>query len=194
MADEDLEKQKESGREKTDEKASGKSIVGRLLPWTIMAVVIAIFAGAGFGLGRMFGGSPTSETTESSQQNEPAAAEQLRVNDSTKQSGEVWYYPLEPVVANLDVPGVTRYVRASLVVAISSRVDRKEGEAFLEEKKPLLINWLTIYLASLNLEEIRGEKNLRRIQMQVLDAFNEKLFPDAKPQIERILFKEFAVQ
>ena len=57
-----------------------------------------------------------------------------------------------------------------------------------------MTNWLTIYLASLSLGDIRGDKNLRRIQSQITDAFNEILFPDAKPQIENVLFKEFPIQ
>jgi len=73
-------------------------------------------------------------------------------------------------------------------------VDEKEGTTFLNEKKPLLTNWLTVYLASLSLEDIRGDANLKSIQSQILDAFNEKLFPDSKPKIKHILFKEFAVQ
>ena len=56
------------------------------------------------------------------------------------------------------------------------------------------LGWLTVYLASLHLEDIRGDNNLKRIQSQVMDAFNEKLFPDSKPKIKNVLFKEFAVQ
>ena len=59
---------------------------------------------------------------------------------------------------------------------------------------PILTNWLTIYLASLSLEDIRGDRNLKRIQIQILDAFNEQLFPNQKPKIKRVLFKEFAIQ
>jgi flagellar basal body-associated protein FliL len=73
-------------------------------------------------------------------------------------------------------------------------VDEKDGNVFLDEKKPIITNWLTVYLASLSLGDIRGESNLKRIQSQILDAFNEKLFPDSKPKIKNILFKEFAVQ
>jgi flagellar basal body-associated protein FliL len=81
-----------------------------------------------------------------------------------------------------------------LTLEISSEMDEKKGTAFLDEKKPILTNWLTVYLASLRLDDIRGDSSLKRIQAQVLDGFNEKLFPDSKPKIKRILFKEFAVQ
>jgi flagellar basal body-associated protein FliL len=118
----------------------------------------------------------------------------LDAKGSVDDSQNCWYYHLEPVIANLDVDDVTRYVKASLTLAVSSEVDEKDGNVFLDEKKPIITNWLTVYLASLSLGDIRGESNLKRIQSQILDAFNEKLFPDSKPKIKNILFKEFAVQ
>ncbi|MHC4570546.1 MAG: flagellar basal body-associated FliL family protein [Planctomycetota bacterium] len=176
--------------EKTDEKAPG----GGILPWIIMAVIVAVCAGAGFGLGRLFARPRIPETAETSQEDKPAPPQELRPDDSATDAKTNWYYDFEPVVANLDVPGVTRYVRATLTLEISRDVDKNKGTDFINEKKPVLTNWLTIYLASLTLEDIRGNRNLKRIQSHILDAFNEKLFPDAKPQIKHILFKEFAIQ
>ena len=197
MANEDNTKQQEA-QEKQEttktESSDKKSLVGRFLPWIIMAVVIVLFVGAGFTLGRMFAGSSTPQTPGDSQQEQSAQADNLKAKNSKDGAQKAWYYDLEPVVANLNVTDVTRYVRASLTLEVSPEVDEKNGKAFLDEKKPILTNWLTVYLASLGLEDIRGDMNLKRIQSQVLDAFNEKLFPDSKPRIKSILFKEFAVQ
>jgi flagellar basal body-associated protein FliL len=175
---------------KKDEKASR----GGILQWVIMAVVAVICAGAGFGLGRLFAGTSTPKTTEPSQQDQPTLTEDPKADDSTTDSQEGWYYEVEPVVACLDEPGATRYVRATLRLKISYELNQKQGAALLDGKKPVLINWLAIYLASLRIEDIRGENNQKRIQLRILDAFNERLFPDAKPQIRKILFKEFVVQ
>ena len=200
MADEDDAKQQKT-QEKQDatkteknESSDKKSLVGRFLPWIIIAVVVVCFAGAGLTLGRIFAGSSTPQTPGDSQQDQSAQVENLEVKKSAAGAQKTWYYDLEPVVANLDVPDVTRYIRASLILVVSSEVDEKKGRLFLDEKKPILTNWLTVYLASLGLEDIRGENNLKRIQSQVLDGFNEKLFPDSKPKIKQILFKEFAGQ
>jgi flagellar basal body-associated protein FliL len=54
------EKQEDSKAEKSDEKASG----GDILPWIIMFVVLVLCGGAGFVLGRFFGGSRTTEIAE----------------------------------------------------------------------------------------------------------------------------------
>lgn len=192
--DEEQEKGGEQA-EKTDRKAS----TGGILQWAITAAAVLLFAVAGFALGRLLKGSPppdpeTADQDESSQQIEPNQIQDLLVEDSSADSEKNWYYDLEPAVANLDVPGVTRYVRAALTLEISPEVDAQKGTVYLQQKTPLLKDWLTIYLASLSLEDIRGDRNLKRIQSQILDSFNEKLFPDAKPQIKKVLFKEFAIQ
>jgi flagellar basal body-associated protein FliL len=197
MADADDKKQKEKKKEQAAEKTEAgdkKSLVARLLPVIIIAVMIVVFAGAGFTLGRLFAGSRLPLTPGASEPNESAQVNKLEAKDSAADYERTWYYHLEPVVANLDVTDVTRYVRAALTLEISSEVDEKKGTAYINEKKPVLTNWLTVYLASLSLDDIRGNRSLKRIQSQVLDAFNEKLFPDSTPKIKHVLFKEFAVQ
>jgi flagellar basal body-associated protein FliL len=196
MADSDDTKEQEGQKDPEAEKSDKKSLIGRLLPWIVMAVVVGVCAGAGFGLGRLFAGSRAPEAAESdSMPDESTQAEDLKADDDSAEGSEnVWYYDLEPVVANLNEPSVTRYVRASLILEISSDMDKKKGTAFLEAKKPILINWLFVYLSSLSLEDIRGDQNLKSIQSRIREAFNEVLFPDSKPQIKQILIKEFPVQ
>jgi flagellar basal body-associated protein FliL len=194
MADEkDVKKENDSGQEKTDEKSAGKRTGGRFLQLIVIGVIVAFCGGAGFGVGRLLGGLRKAEPAQTSKEQQ-AIPEEPGADAPPGNSQNVWYYSLHPVVANLDEPGVKRYVRAALTLAVNHQLDPKKGVAFFDEKKPLLTNWLTIYLASLGIDETRGDKNLKRIQSQILDTFNAKLFPDAKPQIEGILFREFAVQ
>jgi len=198
MADEDDVKNQEQQAQQDSKETSGDKKGPRpsILLIIIIIIVAIICAGAGFGLGRLFGSPSTAETAQSAKDKstEPVdlTANTLDLTDG-KSKGS-WYYHLDPVVANLNEPSVTRYVRVTIIMELDAQIDKKKGTAFLEEKKPLLTNLLTIYLASLSLEEIRGDKSLKRIQSQLVDNFNEKLFPDAKPQVKRILFKEFAVQ
>jgi len=148
----------------------------------------------GFGLGRVFAGRPSSEPAADQQQTDQLAQSHQRADVPAGDSVGTWYYDLEPVVANLNEPGVTRYVRATLTLEFSNNFDQKHGMTFLEQKKPYLKHLLTLYLANQTIEALRGEKNLKRIQAEVLDSFNEHLFPDARLQLTRILFKEFAIQ
>jgi len=181
------EKQEE-GKSKGDEK---KSFIDRFMPGIIIGLVVVSFAGAGFTAGRIFGSSSMPQTPGTSENGQDRNSKAKDSEGDTKNS---WYYHMAPVIANLNVSDVTRYVKASLTLEVSDEMDEKKFTAFLEEKQPILTNWLTVYLASLGLDDIRGDNNLKRIQAHVLDAFNEKLFPDSKPQIKHILFKEFAVQ
>ena len=179
-----------------EKKSSSKS---GLIFWMIVAAVVIISAGAGLGVGRIVAGKK-SESQAQDDDAAPAGQQQQNeidklITESAQADSKSWYYPnLDPIVANLNEPGVNRYVRMSLVMEISAAMDQAKGTAFLDEKKPLLVNYLTVYLSSLSVEDVRGEKNLKRIQSQIKDLLNEKLFPNAKPQISSILFKEFSIQ
>jgi len=192
--DQQQEQQQDQQKDVKPEASDKKFSVARFLPQIIIAVIVVLFAGAGFTLGRLFAGSSTPQTLGASEQDQSSQSENLKAKGSEDDSQKSWYYHLEPVIANLDVADVTRYVKAWLTLEISSGLDEKKGKIFLDEKKPILTNSLTVYLASLGLDDIRGDMNLKRIQSQILDDFNEKLFPGSKSQIKRILFKEFAVQ
>ncbi len=188
------EKEKDIQEEPQQEKGGKKTLAGGYLQWIIIAVVAVFCAGAGFGLGRLFGGPPVAAPVEAgAEQTDTQSLREGSTSDSQSDS-DGWYYDFEPVVANLNEPGITRYIRVALTLQISAQLDPKKGTALLQEKNPLLKNWLTIYLASQSLEDIRGDRNLRRIQSEILDAFNEKLFPNAKGKVRNVLFKEFAVQ
>jgi len=196
--------------DKPADKGKGRSIV----PWIIIGAVVLVAAGAGVGLGRLFAGnSKPKSAEEASSSKEPAAkaegegkAEPAAKHGDSKKGEEsksekpgatkedTLYYNLDPVVANLDEPGATRYVRTTLTLELSPELIAEKGNSFMDQKKPLMTNLLTIYLAGLNIEATRGDKNLKRIQSDICDTFNERLFPNGKPLIKSILIKEFAVQ
>ena len=184
----------ENEAQKSDKETSGSGI----LQWIIMAVVVLVCAGAGFGLGRLFAGYGQPQSPLPSQQTEPAPippAQKTTEDAPADNSQGIWYYnDLEPVAANLNVPNATRYVRVTLTLELSSELDEVKGRKLLDAKKPALKNRLTLYLASLSIEDCTGTKNLMRIRSEILDAFNQELFPDSKPQIRKIYLKEFVIQ
>jgi flagellar basal body-associated protein FliL len=186
MADEKTKKKQEDSKEP---KASRTGI----LPWIILAAVVLLCAGGGFLLGRLLTGSPVTGAAHASEENETDQPTTQADNAASK-TEKTWFHDLEPVVANLNEPGATRYARVTLTLEMTPDASQKETAKIFEEKTPILTNWLTLYLSGLSIEDIRGDKNLKRIQLQILDAFNEELFPNQKPKIKQVLFKEFAVQ
>jgi flagellar basal body-associated protein FliL len=123
MADED-DIQQQEGADDTEQQEDSKTVKsdkpvssGGMLPWIIMAVVVVLCAGAGLGLGRLFAGFRKPQAAEPTQEDEPAQAEHLKADNPNltgEDSQKTWYFELDPVVANLDVPGITRYVRAQI--------------------------------------------------------------------------------
>ena len=198
MADtDDKEKKEDTKKEntKTEEKEQSQQTGTKIsiLTWIIMAVVVVLLAGSGFVLGRLFAGSSSPETTESFQEN--SQTKEMIPDDSETDSKDTWYYnELESVVVNPDEPGATRFVRVGLILEISSGLSKEKAKELIEAKKPPLINWLNLYFKSLTLDEMENDRDMKRILSQICDSFNEMLFPDAKPQIKRILIREFNIQ
>ncbi|MCF7972279.1 MAG: flagellar basal body-associated FliL family protein [Phycisphaerae bacterium] len=194
------QKKQEEPEEQTEEnKPSEKK--AQIVTGSIVGGIILAFAVAGFFLGKVLvdmrpkpivmagisGNSGVNNGSGSLPSDQPS-------NDKTKDPRKTWFYEMQPVLANLDEPSASRYVRATLTLEIYSTLSEEKGRLLLEEKERNLRDWLTIFLAGLSLDDARGEKNLKRIQAQVLEAFNEKLFPNAEPQIGRILLEGFAIQ
>ena len=196
MADE--EKQ-DTPKETTE---GGKAESGRKLHlpggnflWAIVGSMV--FAGlvGGFALAQLLAGSdPVPPPTDESV---PEVVPTKSFEDllATNPDASPWEFPIEnPIIANLDEPGVTRYLRAGITLLVSSEVDQENGKTFLNDKELLLRDSLHAYFADLSLEDVRGRRNIERIKRQVRELFNEVLFPESKPYIREVYFREFAVQ
>ncbi|MDO8303730.1 MAG: flagellar basal body-associated FliL family protein [Sedimentisphaerales bacterium] len=214
----DTENKTPAENTKTEDKKSNTTPTGsKLMPIIIIAVVVIVCLGGGFVIGHILLSSPASaaaaSTTETSHAEKSKEKGEGKEKGKEKEKGKghgkaeskgeeksvsdgvtPWSFEIEPVIANLDEPGVTRYVRVTIILEMNSEFDQEKGTAMLEEKKALLRDWLTIYLAGCTIEEARGSKNLVRIKAEVRDAFNDYLFKNSKPMVESILFKEFAIQ
>ncbi len=182
--------EKNDSREDRAKAAKGKSskVVALLVP----TVAVALCAAGGFLVGRLFGARGATQNVSAAESTPELSPPLPPIQESA--NGPTWYYDMEPVVANLNEPGVTRYARLTLTLEIDGNLTEKDGLPFFEQRKPLLKNWLTLFMANLTLEDIRGERNLRHVQSQIADMFNQGLFPNAKPCIRRVLFKEMSIQ
>ncbi|MEN6309371.1 MAG: flagellar basal body-associated FliL family protein [Anaerohalosphaeraceae bacterium] len=185
MADE-----KEKQPDKPNEQSAGKKM--GLFVWLILGAVVLAGATGGFALSQLLG-SPAvvAEDTEKTLAEQP----EIFTPEAANPGQKTWIYPnLEPIVANLDEPGVTRFVRVSVMLEMSPQMDPVKGLEFLDEKKVTLQDWMTTYFAGLTLEDVRGTRSLNRIKREIQDQVNQLLFGQEKPYVERVLFKEFAVQ
>lgn len=195
MADKENKKnnedEKTEKKEQEQDRQSGTKT--SILAWIIMVAVVVLLGGSGFVLGRLFAGSSSPGTTEPPQEN--AQKEKMTTDGLKTDSKNTWFFnDLESVVVNPDVPGATRFVRVGLILEMSSGLNEDEAKELIGAQKPLLLNWLNLYFKGLTLEEMEDDNDLKRILSQICDAFNEILFPDAEPQIKKILIREFNIQ
>lgn len=182
----------ENPKQETTEEASKKGGISKLLPWLAPVLALIVCAGAGFAVSRLFGTRGGAQNVSAAEEAETAASQLPPMDEAN--AGDVWYCDLEPVVANLNEPGVTRYVRVTVTLEVGNGMAEKDGLPFLQQRMPLLKNWLTLFLSNQTLEDTRGERGLRQMQTQIANTFNQGLFPNAKPCVKRVLFKDISIQ
>jgi len=125
-----------------------------------------------------------------------AKAEPARVKpveDAAGESGECEYYDFEPITVTLDTRQKDRYLRATITLAIQKK-PYAEAVRVLEKRKPILKDKLVTYLSGLGLDDVGDSRRLNKIRREILDSFNHELWPNDRPRIEQLLFKEFVLQ
>lgn len=162
---------------------------GILINVLLVVAIIALAGAAGlFAAGMLQRKSPESGTEEIAQA-DLDAPKQKPVAEDPKNA--IQYYELDVPAVNLREERLARFLKAKLSLAV-----RKENfDAFqkrIEEKTPMILNWLVVNLSDRTLEECTGARNRNRLRGQILEALNELL--DNGNLIEEVLFQEFAVQ
>lgn len=155
--------------------------------WVVLAVVLVIGAGGGFLASRMMDTGP-SEVGAEEPAPMPVGVPQPRAN-----SGEMGFFQFESITVNLNEERLRRFIRAKISLAIE-KDELGEATKLLEQRMEQVKSWLNIYLAGCTLEDVRGPKNLRRIQREIAEMLNERLWPDRKPVIREVLLNEWQVQ
>ncbi len=197
MADQNENEEVKDGesKEQVVEETAGNSSKVNIVMWAILATVILIGFSGGYGAAKIFASpDPQIDDLAKQQQEEEEKKAEEPLVEPTQEDDNSWEFSLDTVIANLDEPGVTRYVRAALLLRISNDLPEAEYRETLESKRSELVDWLYSYMAGLSLEDVQGTRNLERFKLEVQKNFNDLLFPDSKPMIVRILTKEFQIQ
>jgi flagellar basal body-associated protein FliL len=196
--------------------AGGGGLKGLLI---LAAGMTLLAAGGGYGAAMLMGGSAPSseesapataraaespakepvkekekaEKSEKSEKSEKGEKGKEDASSHLAEGAEFGYYDFEPIVVNLDEPRLARYIRVTITLVIKAE-NHSAAKAALDKRKPELKNWLTTYFASCTLDNVRGAPSMNRLRREILDAFTQQLWPNQKPLVEQVLFKEFAVQ
>ena len=188
MADEE---KKEEPKEESKDKESTSGKKGGLVGWIITFVVAIVCAGGGYGLSGLFAKAAPPKVDKEVEAKKAEAEAYL--SDSPK-GAKPWTFPLEAITSNLNERGATRMIQVTVVLELSADMDGEKGKKFLEEKVIHLRDWLGTYLAGLKLEQVSGSMNQTRMKSDIRENFNEILFPDTKPLIQRVMLKDFIIQ
>lgn len=188
------EEKKQEEKPAAAEKAApidGKKSGSKLVLIIILLLVVVICGGAGFATA-LFVPKQTAEESQEPVNNDPKL--EVENPELAVDSVDRLDYQIESVVACLDEPSLSRYVRIALTLQMAPSFDKENGIKFLDSNQPILRDWLTTYLAGLSLVQVQGSRNLEKIKLEIFENFNRILFKDKKPLIDKILFKEFVVQ
>jgi flagellar basal body-associated protein FliL len=192
-AEKDVKDKKAKDKEASGDQHNDPTPKTSMITWLILVAVIVAGSTGGFALSQLIGGPAVGADGQSDTQEDVDPIEEILAVDQSGKSS--WLFEdLEAVLANLDEPGVSRYVRVLVTLELSPELDEEKGRAYLAEKKVILRDWMTTYFAGLSLEDVRGSRNHTRIKEEVQTQFNDILFPNSRPYVQRVLFKEFAVQ
>lgn len=170
---------------KEKEKSSVDAGGGGLRTWILLGLgVVVVAGGAGAATGWLLNSGPEEVVGTG-----PAG---LDVQEGEKQK-EFEYYPFEAVTVNLNVRRGNRYLKIKMFLAVAQG-EKDEAFSEIDKKQKELKNWLMGYLRDHTLEEVTGKKNQVRIQREIAQSFNERLWPEGRPRIDHVLFDEFTVQ
>ncbi|MBN1124145.1 MAG: flagellar basal body-associated FliL family protein [Sedimentisphaerales bacterium] len=196
MAEEEKQEKKE---QKAEEKVAKKvNLPGGMFLWGIMGAMVLAGLLGGFALAQLLAGSdptpPQNQNAGDSKDPVPIKTFDDLLSENPDQEMSWPYEIQEPIIANLDEPGVTRYIRASITLQVSSEMNKENGPVFLQEKELVIRDTIHAFFSDLSLEDVRGRRNIERIKKQIREIINEQLFSESKPFILEIYFREFAVQ
>lgn len=166
-----------------------------ILRLSLLVGIVCIGVTGGYAVGKLFNSPGSPEDPSQPEQVVDKTADDKTSDESSEKDDEeeMVYLDFEPITVNLNEPRLGRYVRATLVLAMTVE-NSTVVMGVIEKRMPELKNWLTLYLSGCTLEKVRGPSNLNRIRREILDSFNQQLWPDQKPMISQVLFKEFAIQ
>ncbi len=94
---------------------------------------------------------------------------------------------------NLSETRMTRYLRVKIVLLVDA-ADVKDFTKRLESRKPVMKDWLIGHLSGKSLRDVNGTVNVKRIQREIQERFEELLYGDGDAKPFEVLFEEFVVQ
>jgi flagellar protein FliL len=149
----------------------------------VWIVVCLIAVGGGYLYSNLSASSATDKAKEKDEKPKKHAAH----------SGHRATVPFGDVVVNLAEERMTRYIRVKIVLEVDEKSELVAVE-HIAKHKAAMKSWLISHLASKRLTEVAGSVGVNRLQREILERFDEMLYPEQEDRLLGVLFEEFMVQ
>jgi len=162
---------------------------GILINILLVVAIIAVAGTAGiFAAGMLQRKAPDPETQEIAQA-DLDKPDQKPAKDDPEDAVE--YHEIDVPAVNLQEERLSRFLKAKLSLAVKKEND-PAFKKLLDERMPVILNWLVVNLSDRTVEECTGARNCNRLRRQIHEALNDLL--GDQDYIEEVLFLEFTVQ
>lgn len=101
--------------------------------------------------------------------------------------------PFGDVVVNLAEDRMTRYLRVKISLKVDAD-DEKNVTDLVAKNKAEMKSKLISYLAGKSLKDVSGSVGVNKIQREILEKFDDILYPDGNSRLREVLFEEYVVQ
>jgi flagellar protein FliL len=101
--------------------------------------------------------------------------------------------PFGDVVVNLSEERMTRYLRLKIVLVVDEEAEATFA-VLMEKKKATLKSWLISHLSGKTLKDVAGTVGVNRLQREILERFEDTLFPHGHSHLKHVMFEEYLVQ
>lgn len=101
--------------------------------------------------------------------------------------------PVGEVAVNLAEERMTRFLRVKVAIQCEESAESKLKE-HVEKNKAALKSWMISHLAGKSLKEVSGTVAIHRLQREMLERFEEILYPSGESPLRAVLFEEYLVQ
>ncbi len=110
-----------------------------------------------------------------------------------KKDAKTAIVPFGEVVVNLSEDRLQRYLRVKVAVLVEAEAE-KETTDLLTKKKAAVKSAMIAHLAGKSLKDVSGSVGVTRMQRELLEKFEDVLYPDGNSRLKSVLFEEYVVQ
>jgi flagellar protein FliL len=116
-------------------------------------------------------------------------------NDKAKSNAEAKtvIVPFSDVVVNLVDPRMQRYLRVKIAVLVEADAEEEITE-LLAKHKAAVKSKLIGHIAGKEIKDVSGTVGVNRLQRELLERFEDVLYPDGHGHIRGVLFEEYVIQ